>query len=120
MEEIVLVDGVWDYEEEFDYGKSSGKIFFTQTGNALKGKAVLTETDSDGQTIVIEEIIEGEVRGSKVIFYGISFQSNDLKSDQTYNLDNWEGLYTQEKKIVGHTYDQDQICGVFVMTLLLR
>ncbi len=118
MGDFISVDGIWAYSEEFDFGKTDGKIVLKQAGNSIKGIASLTETDLKGCSTFLEEVIEGEIKGNKIIFHGISFQSEDLNFDQTYNLDNWEGYITDESKIVGHTYDQDNICGVFVMTKL--
>ncbi len=111
------ISGKWKYEEDFGFGKDHGEAFFEQQGDRFSGYLKYTESIEDEADFTIHQTVEGTVSNEEIIFRGTSIEMlSDTKME--YNLDTWEGILTPEGKIVGSSYDNHEVFGVFVLERL--
>ncbi len=108
--------GKWIFTEEFECGTDKGFAYLEQSGENLVGYLEYEECIEDEEPFLVRQKVEGTIKGNKVLLKGVEAQHPDGKPIPDYNLDVLEGTYTHEKRIVGHSYDSEDICGVFVMT----
>lgn len=108
------ISGKWQYYEEFDYGNVIGEIQLTQNGDKIQGVANLRESEEGKHLDVILNVI-GSVKKVNMEMKATSCQINSSIIDTTYNLDSWQGKLNSAGVIVGHTMDEDGVCGVFTM-----
>ena len=111
---MINISGEWKYSEEFDNGKDIGIISITQNGEELIGEMRYTEYFLDHKPLELLQTVRGRIEGNKINLKGqlISFINMEYCE---YYLDEFDGVYTSEGKIVGSTMDQNNVCGVFVL-----
>ncbi|MGD9976337.1 MAG: hypothetical protein AB7S54_00175 [Bacteroidales bacterium] len=109
------ISGRWLFSEEFECGTDRGFAVLNQNGNLITGYLEYEECVEDEESFWVRQEVSGSIEGSKVKLEGIKAISPSGEELAGYNLDMLEGTYTHEEKIVGHSYDCDDICGVFVM-----
>lgn len=110
---MIDISGVWKYTEEFDNGKDEGVISITQNGVELIGEMRYTEFFSDQNPLELIQTVKGEINGNKIYLKGQLISFINLESCEYY-LDEFDGIYTSEGKIVGSTMDQNNVFGVFL------
>ncbi|HPD94482.1 MAG: hypothetical protein H6537_03225 [Bacteroidales bacterium] len=110
------ISGKWIFSEEFECGTDKGFAIIEQDGKNINGYIEYEERIEDEETIWVRQRIKGEIEGNSVNMQGIGVESLNGEPMSGYNLDTLEGTYTHENKIVGHSYDPEDICGVFVMS----
>lgn len=110
------VSGRWTFFEEFDFGTDRGFAEFQQEGNTLRGILEYEECIDDEEPFMIRQYYEGTIEGDRINLHGVRTTGLNNEPFENYNLDTLEGTYTSEGKIVGHSFDCQNICGVFVMT----
>lgn len=108
------ISGKWKFSEEFECGIDNGIAFFVQDGNAIKGYLEYIEKIEDEEPFDVKQEVTGEINGHHLKLQGINATSKDGSEIKDYNLDTLEGTLTHEGKIVGHSFDKEDICGVFV------
>lgn len=108
--------GKWTFTEEFECGTDKGFAYLEQKGDLIVGYLEYEECIEDEEPFMVRQIVEGNVQGHTIVLKGLEVMHPDGTPIPNYNLDVLEGTYTHEKKIVGHSYDSDDVCGVFVMT----
>lgn len=108
--------GKWTFTEEFECGTDRGFAYLKQNGNELIGCLEYEECLEDEEPFLVRQIVEGTIHGHNIVLKGLEVMHPDGTPIPNYNLDVLEGTYTYEKKIVGHSYDSEDVCGVFVMT----
>ena len=110
------ISGRWIFSEEFDFGTDKGFAVLKQDGETVSGFFEYEESIEDEEPFMIRQYYNGIVEGNKITFIGERTTDLDGVSFTNYNLDTLEGIYTCEGKIVGHSYDCEDFCGVFVLT----
>lgn len=109
------LSGRWIFFEEFDFGTDSGFAELTQDGDSVKGYFEYEESIEDEEPFMIRQYYNGTIEGDKITFVGERCTNLDNEPFENYNLDTLEGTYTCEGKIVGHSFDCENFCGVFVL-----
>ena len=110
------ISGKWKFSEEFECGIDNGIAYFTQSGNAITGYLEYEEKIEDEEPFSLRQEISGTIHGNHVKLIGVKVLSLDGSILKDYNLDTLDGTLTHEGKIVGHSFDSEDICGVFVLT----
>lgn len=109
------ITGRWSFNEDFGFGKDVGFAEFTQTGENISGVVVYTER-IDGETpFRVQQNIEGTFDGNTLKITGTKVELLDVEKEFEYHLDTWEGILNANNQIVGHSYDNEECFGVFVM-----
>ncbi len=109
------ISGKWIFNEEFECGSDKGFAFLTQNGTQISGYLEYEETIEDEETFMVKQEVIGTFKRNKLKLEGKKATNPNGEELVGYNLDILEGTFTHEGKIVGHSYDCDDICGVFVM-----
>lgn len=109
------ISGKWRFSEEFECGMDNGYAFFTQIENAISGFLEYEETIEDEEPFMVRQNISGTIDGNQITLKGENASTPDGSPINDYNLDILEGTLTHEGKIVGHSFDSEDICGVFVL-----
>jgi len=109
------ISGKWRFTEEFECGMDKGIAFFVQNGDVITGYFEYEETIEDEEPFRVRQEILGTIHGNHINLKGEKALSPDGSIINDYNLDTMEGTLTHEGKIVGHSFDSLDICGVFVL-----
>lgn len=109
------ISGKWSFSEEFECGLDNGFAYFTQNGALISGYLEYVEKIEDEEAFDVIQEITGEINGHHIKLQGVKASSKDGLEIKDYNLDTLEGTLTHEEKIVGHSFDSEDICGVFVL-----
>lgn len=109
------ISGEWKFSEEFECGTDDGIAYFEQNGNAITGYLEYIEKIEDEEPFDVRQEVSGELAGHQITLQGVKATAKDGSELKGYNLDTLEGTLTHEGKIVGHSFDSEDICGVFVL-----
>jgi hypothetical protein len=110
------ISGKWKFSEEFECGLDNGFAVFFQDGEKITGYLEYTERIDDDEPFFVRQEITGKIHGNRINLKGERVLDKNSSVLNDYNLDILEGTLTHEGKIVGHSFDSDDICGVFVLT----
>ncbi|MHC1703227.1 MAG: hypothetical protein AB9846_04905 [Tenuifilaceae bacterium] len=110
------ISGKWKFSEEFECGMDNGFAHFTQNGSVITGYLEYVEKIEDQEPFDVIQEVTGEIIGHHLKLQGTTATSKDGSKINDYNLDTLEGTLTHQGKIVGHSFDSEDICGVFVLT----
>ncbi|MFA8449591.1 MAG: hypothetical protein ACEPOW_02730 [Bacteroidales bacterium] len=108
--------GKWIFEEDFYFGKDFGELVWSQKGTEIEGVLKFTEEIQGDKPFDVELQIQGEINGIQIYFRAVAFEIINAVEDIDYSLDSWEGIINRHGQIVGSSYDEDGICGVFTLT----
>jgi hypothetical protein len=109
------ISGKWKFTEEFECGMDKGFAIFAQDKDVITGYIEYEEVIEDEEPFRVKQEVSGTIKGNHVELKGVNALSPDDLSIDDYNLDTMAGTLTQEGKIVGHSFDSKDICGVFVL-----
>lgn len=109
------ISGKWSFTEEFECGIDKGFAFFTQDDGIITGFLEYEEAIEGDDPFIVRQEISGTIQGNKINLQGIKAIAPNGSIIDNYNLDTLEGTLTHEGKIVGHSFDSEDICGVFVL-----
>lgn len=109
------IEGRWIFNEDFGYGKDEGFAELNQEGDIIKGVVVYTERIDDEIPFRVQQEVEGTYDGLNLKLEGTSVELLDVEMQFEYHLDTWEGTLNVNNQIVGHSYDDHDCFGVFVM-----
>lgn len=112
------ISGRWSFNEDFGFGKDEGFAEFTQEGEDIKGILVYTERIEEETPFRVQQEIEGNFDGHKLKITGTAVEILDAEEEIEYHLDSWEGILNNKNQIVGHSYDDHECFGVFVMEMI--
>ena len=110
------ISGKWIFNEEFECGADKGYAFIAQKGTQITGYLEYEEAIEDEEPFMVKQEFIGTFKRNKLKIEGKKATSPNGEELVGYNLDIQEGTFTREGKIVGHSHDCDDICGVFVMS----
>lgn len=108
--------GHWNYTEEFDFGTCQGVVTISQLEDKLIANFTLTERDNQGSELRVSEKCTLLLEDNTIDFKSETVECQGLLDGEEYFANHRQGNYTHEDKIVGHTWDDENACGVFVMT----
>lgn len=109
------ISGKWKFSEEFECGMDKGIAFFTQNDTEINGYLEYEETIEDEEPFMVRQDISGSIHDNHISLKGEKAIDPNGSPIVDYNLDILEGTLTQEGNIVGHSFDSEDICGVFVL-----
>lgn len=109
------ITGNWIYREDFEYGKSKGNVTLNQSGKEVEGIFTFTEEIENNYKIEVKEKVRGTISGKKVLLKSYEVKATQNNEDVNYLPNNFEVYIVSDAKLVGSTYDSDNICGVFVL-----
>jgi hypothetical protein len=109
------ISGKWTFNEEFECGLDKGFAYIQQDNQNLAGYFEYEEIIEEDEPFVIKQEFSGTIQDNKIHIVGTKAIHSNGQPAHDYNLDILDGVLTHEGKIVGHSFDSDDICGVFVM-----
>ncbi|NQU51999.1 MAG: hypothetical protein HQ522_05625 [Bacteroidetes bacterium] len=109
------ITGNWIYKEDFEFGKSEGKVEITQTGNEVIGTFTFTEKVENNYEIEVVEKTKGTISDAKVLLESTEVTALQDDKEIDYLPNCFEVHLVSEDKLVGSTYDSEDVCGVFVL-----
>lgn len=112
---IMNIEGTWTYHEDFEYGTSTGMVKLTQKGNEVEALFSFTEQVEDDYCIKVEEQARGGVKGNKLVLKSLRCEAYQGDRPIEYLPNNYEIYLTSATRLVGSTYDEANVCGVFVL-----
>lgn len=110
------VTGMWKYTEDFEFGKSIGEVRLVQIEDSLYGEFNFTERVEDDYEIEVFEKVKGKIIEGKAILEStevIAKENNEIVKD--YIPNNFELHLISDNKLVGSSYDAENVCGVFTL-----
>ena len=117
--EKMNVTGLWKYKEDFEFGKSEGEVRLVQMEDTLYGEFNFTEKVEDDYEIVVFEKVKGKIIEGIAVLESIEVlaKEND-RVVEDYIPNNFEVHLISEDKLVGSSFDADNVCGVFTLERL--
>ena len=112
------ISGRWSFTEDFGFGKDEGFAEFTQEGENITGVLVYTERIEGETPFRVQQDIQGSFNGQELKITGTAVEILDSEEEIEYHLDTWEGVLNDKNQIVGHSYDDHECFGVFVMEFI--
>jgi len=112
------ITGRWSYNEDFEFGKSEGKVEFQQIDNLVNGIFTFTEEVENNYKIEVEEKVQGTITNGKVLLESVEVKATQNNKEIHYLPNCFDVFLVSENKLVGSTYDSEDLCGVFVMERL--
>jgi len=109
------IAGDWRFSEEFECGTDLGIAHFTQKGTTISGYLSYIEKVEDEEPFDVIQTVSGEISGHHLKLQGTKATTKEGLEINDYNLDTLEGTLTHEGKIVGHSFDTEDVCGVFIL-----
>jgi hypothetical protein len=109
------ISGNWTYKEDFEFGNSEGEVKVTQDGNEVNAIFTFTEKVENNYEINVIESVKGFVSDKKVVLESQQVKATQNGKTIEYIPNNFEVYLVSENKLVGSTYDSEDVCGVFVM-----
>lgn len=109
------ITGNWSYKEDFEYGNSIGKVELMQTGNKVSGVFTFTEEVENNYRIQVTEKVKGTLIDGKLLLESVEVKALQNGHEISYLPNTFETHRITENKIVGSTYDSENVCGVFVL-----
>ncbi len=109
------ISGIWTYKEDFEFGKSEGSVEFKQTKNVVSGIFIFTEIVENDYKINVKEKVKGVISDGKVLLESIDVLALQNGKTIDYLPNTFELHLVSENKLVGSTFDSEQVCGVFVL-----
>lgn len=109
------ITGGWTYKEDFEYGKSEGQVEITQAGDEVTGVFTFTEEVKNDYKIDVIESVKGTILDGKVLLKSAEVTATQDNKRIDYLPNNFELHLVSDNKLVGSTYDSEDVCGVFVM-----
>jgi hypothetical protein len=109
------ITGVWLYNEDFEFGKSYGKAYLQQDGDRVNGIFTFTEDVENEYKIEVIEKVQGTVANGKVLLESVEVKAIQNNKEIHYLPNCFDVFLVSENKLVGSSYDSEDVCGVFVM-----
>ncbi len=110
------VTGMWKYKEDFEFGNSVGEVRLVQMDDTIFGEFNFTEIVEDDYEIVVFERLKGKIFEGKATLESIEVLAKENgKIVDDYIPNNFELHLVSENKLVGSSYDAENVCGVFTL-----
>ncbi|NOQ25164.1 MAG: hypothetical protein GQ564_07350 [Bacteroidales bacterium] len=112
------IKGVWSYNEDFEFGKSTGEVELQQLDDKVSGIFTFTEEVEKDYKIEVVEKVQGTIINGKVLLESVEVKATQNNKEIHYLPNCFDVFLVSENKLVGSTYDSEEVCGVFVMERL--
>ncbi|MGQ1788462.1 hypothetical protein [Saccharicrinis sp. GN24d3] len=109
------ISGTYKYTEDFEYGNSEGTVELYQTNKEVSGVFTFTETVKNTYKIEVNEKVKGTISGNKLLLESVEVRAIQDGKAIEYLPNTFEIQHISENKLVGSTFDTEDICGVFVL-----
>lgn len=109
------ITGSWTYNEDFEFGKSFGKVEFVQKDNLVVGTFSFTEKVENNYEIEVTETVEGTIDDGKVLLKSTNVTAIQNGREINYLPNTFDVHLVSDHKLVGSTFDSEDVCGVFVL-----
>lgn len=109
------ISGNWSYNEDFEFGKSIGKANLQQNGDRVSGIFTFTEEIENDYKIEVIEKVQGKIAKGKVLLESMEVKAIQNNKEIHYLSNSFDVFLVSENRLVGSTYDNENVCGVFVM-----
>lgn len=110
--------GKWTYKEDFEYGKSTGTVELRQSNDCVTGIFTFTEEVKQNYRINVVEHVKGNISDGKVLLESTAVSAIQDGKEIEYLPNTFEVHLVSENKLVGSTFDSEDVCGVFVLEKL--
>lgn len=112
------ITGKWSYNEDFEFGKSTGEVELQQSNDKVSGIFTFTEEVENNYKIEVVEKVQGTIVNGKVLLESVEVKATQNNEEIHYLPNCFDVFLVSENKLVGSTYDSEEVCGVFVMERL--
>jgi hypothetical protein len=112
------ITGNWLYNEDFEFGKSIGKAKLQHVEDRVSGILTFTEEVENEYKIEVIEKVQGTIANDKVLLESVEVKAIQNNKEIHYLPNCFDVFLVSENKLVGSTYDSENVCGVFVMERL--
>ncbi len=109
------ITGIWSYSENFEYGASEGKVEFVQKGNDVTGIFTFTEKVEKNYEIQVTETVKGTISEGKALLKSLTVTAMQNGKEIAYLPNTFDVHLVSKNKLVGSTFDSEDVCGVFVL-----
>lgn len=109
------IKGKYTYKEDFALGKSEGTAELFQEEQEVSGIFIFTEEVENDYEIDVVEKVKGTISDGKVLLKSIEVTAKQNGKVIDYLPNNFELHLVSENKLVGSTFDSEDVCGVFVL-----
>lgn len=109
------ISGNWRYTEDFAFGNSQGKAELQQEGETITGTFSFTEEVKKEYRIDVVEKVRGVVSNNKVLLESTEVRAIQDGTEIDYLPNTFEMHLVSENKLVGSTFDSEEVCGVFIL-----
>lgn len=109
------ITGIWTYNEDFEFGISEGEAEIIQSGNKVTAIFTFTEKVENNYKINVVEKTVGKISDGKVILESIDVKAVQDNKRIDYLPNTFEVHLVSENRLVGSTFDSEEVCGVFVL-----
>ncbi|MCK5824652.1 MAG: hypothetical protein KAG96_04525 [Ichthyobacteriaceae bacterium] len=109
------ITGKYTYNEDFEYGESVGAVTLYQNNETVWGQFTFTEKVEDDYEIEVWERVKGVVVDNKVVLKSFAVIAHQNGKEIEYLPNTFEANIVANNKLVGHTSDTEDVCGVFVL-----
>ncbi len=107
--------GNWSYSEDFGAGNSTGEVILKQVEDKLYADFSFVEEIDGDYRIEVQEKLEGEIKNSEVLLKSMEVIARNKNGIIKYLANSFEVHIVSENKLVGSSFDTDNVCGVFIM-----
>ena len=107
--------GNWKYNEDFGAGNSVGEVVLLQKDKMLYAEFNFVEQIEGDYRIEVFEKLQGEIKDNKVLLESIEVVARNNEGEIKYMPNSFEVHIVTEKRLVGSSFDADNVCGVFTM-----
>ena len=109
------ISGTWSYKEDFEYGKSEGQVVLEQIENKVSGTFTFTEEVKNDYKIDVVEKVEGTIADAKLLLKSTEVSATQQGKRIEYLPNTFEVHLISDNKLVGSTFDSEEVCGVFIL-----
>ena len=112
---MINISGTWTYKEDFEFGKSEGKVEIIHNKNKVFATFSFTEEVENDYRIKVVEKTEGTISVDTVLLESTEVTAIQDGRKIDYLPNHFEVHLVSKNRLVGSTYDKENVCGVFVM-----
>lgn len=109
------ITGAWIYKEDFGYGNSEGEVEITQSGNEVMAIFTFNEKVENNYEIDVVEKTNGTITAGKILLESTEIKAIQDGKEIDYLPNSFEVHLVSKDKLVGSTYDREDVCGVFTL-----
>ncbi|MBS2097277.1 hypothetical protein [Carboxylicivirga linearis] len=110
--------GQWSFFEQFEAGFDMGYALLKQDGNKITGSLIYTEYIYDDGQFMIDIEVAGELDNNQLLLKGVCYTVLESPYEIEYCLDDRIAEISDPYRIEGHSVDDQDLEGRFVLRRL--